>query len=92
MRSYDPYYNLSTVRQRPPTYIDAALDDGQVLHYQPARYVAQRRSCVTDRDRELVFRMRTVGGHAGASHGSGIAEEAAFRMAWALDQLRRSSR
>ncbi|TIL92976.1 MAG: S9 family peptidase [Mesorhizobium sp.] len=89
LRSYDPYYNLSTVRQRPPTYIDAALDDGQVLHYQPARYVAQRRSCVADRDPELVFRMRTVGGHAGASHGSGIAEEAAFRMAWALDQLRR---
>lgn len=91
LRSYDPYYNLSTDRPLPPTYVDAALDDGQVLHYQPARYVAQRRSCVANRDPELVFRMRTVGGHAGASHGPGIAEEGAFRTAWILDQLRRSN-
>ncbi|TGQ58338.1 S9 family peptidase, partial [bacterium M00.F.Ca.ET.205.01.1.1] len=45
LRSYDPYYNLSADRPLPPTYIDAALDDGQVLYYQPARYAAQRRSC-----------------------------------------------
>ncbi|RUY13254.1 MAG: S9 family peptidase [Mesorhizobium sp.] len=92
LRSYDPYYNLSADRPLPPTYVDAALDDGQVLYYQPARYVAQRRSCAIHRDPELVFRMRKAGGHSGASHGPGVAEEAAFRMAWALDQLRRSSR
>ncbi|GLR91651.1 S9 family peptidase [Bradyrhizobium iriomotense] len=91
LRSYDPYYNLSADRPLPPTYVDAALDDGQVLYYQPARYVAQRRFCAADRDPELVFRMRTVGGHSGASHGPGVAEEAAFRMAWVLDRLRRSS-
>ncbi|MER8733283.1 S9 family peptidase [Mesorhizobium sp. M1227] len=91
LRSYDPYYNLSADRPLPPTYVDAALDDGQVLYYQPARYVAQRRSCSADRDPELVFRMRMVGGHSGASHGPGVAEERAFRMAWALDHLRRSS-
>ncbi|MER8760425.1 S9 family peptidase [Mesorhizobium sp. M0976] len=91
LRSYDPYYNLSADRPLPPTYVDNAIDDGQVLHYQPARYVAQRRSCAADRDPELVFRTRTVGGHSGASHGPGVAEEAAFRMAWALDQLGRSS-
>lgn len=91
LRSYDPYYNLSGDRPLPPTYVDAALDDGQVLHYQPARYVAQRRSCIANRDPELVFRIRTVGGHAGASHGPAIAEERAFRMAWILDQLRCSS-
>ncbi|MES0076866.1 S9 family peptidase [Mesorhizobium sp. M0058] len=89
LRSYDPYYSLSADRPLPPTYVDAALDDGQVLFYQPARYVAQRRSCVADRDPKLVFRMRKVGGHSGASHGPGVAEERAFRMAWALDQLRR---
>ncbi|RWJ60768.1 MAG: S9 family peptidase [Mesorhizobium sp.] len=88
LRSYDPYYNLSADRPLPPTYVDAALDDGQVLYYQPARYVAQRRSCAGGRDRDLVFRMRMVGGHSGASHGPGVAEEAAFRMAWVLDQLR----
>ncbi|MER8542974.1 S9 family peptidase [Mesorhizobium sp. M1334] len=91
LRGYDPYYNLSADRPLPPTYVDAALDDGQVLYYQPARYVAQRRFCAADRDPELVFRMRTVGGHSGASHGPGVAEEAAFRMAWVLDQLRRST-
>ncbi|AZO31975.1 MULTISPECIES: S9 family peptidase [unclassified Mesorhizobium] len=91
LRSYDPYYNLSADRPLPPTYIDAALDDGQVLYYQPARYVAQRRSCAADRDPELVFRMRMVGGHSGASHGPGVAEETAFRIAWTLDQLRRTS-
>ncbi|MER8887289.1 S9 family peptidase [Mesorhizobium sp. M0816] len=91
LRSYDPYYNLSADRPLPPTYVDAALDDGQVLYYQPARYVAQRRTCAADRDPELVFRMRKVGGHSGASHGPGVAEERAFRMAWALEHLRRSS-
>ncbi|MER9083081.1 S9 family peptidase [Mesorhizobium sp. M0895] len=91
LRSYDPYYNLSADRPLPPTYVDAALDDRQVLYYQPARYVAQRRSCAADRDPELVFRTRMVGGHTGATHGPGVAEEAAFRMAWVLDQLRCSS-
>ncbi|TIU73500.1 MAG: S9 family peptidase, partial [Mesorhizobium sp.] len=71
MRSYDPYYNLSADRPCPPTYVDAALYDGAVLYHQPARYVAQRRFCAADRDPELVFRVRTVGGHSGASHGAG---------------------
>ncbi|MER8860006.1 prolyl oligopeptidase family serine peptidase [Mesorhizobium sp. M0757] len=91
LRSYDPYYNLSADRPLPPTYVDAALDDGQVLYYQPARYVAKRRFYAADRDPELVFRVRMVGGHSGASHGAGVAEEAAFRIAWTLDQLRNSS-
>ncbi|WP_287115264.1 S9 family peptidase [Mesorhizobium sp.] len=91
LRSYDPYYNLSADRPLPPTYIDAALDDSQVLYYQPARYVAQRRSCSGGRDSNLIFRIRMVGGHSGGSHGPGVAEQTAFRMAWVLDQLRRSS-
>jgi len=91
LRSYDPYYSLSADRPLPPTYVDAALYDSQVLYWQPARYVAQRRSCALDRDPELVFRMRMVGGHDGASHGPGMAEAAAFRMAWMLDRLRHSS-
>ncbi|AZO36013.1 S9 family peptidase [Mesorhizobium sp. M2A.F.Ca.ET.037.01.1.1] len=88
LRSYDPYYNLSADRPRPPTYVDAALDDSQVLYYQPARYVAQRRSFTAGRDPGLVFHMRMVGGHGGASHGPSVAEEAALRMAWILDQVR----
>ncbi|WP_245460312.1 MULTISPECIES: prolyl oligopeptidase family serine peptidase [unclassified Mesorhizobium] len=87
VRSYDPYYNLSADRPLPPTYVDAAVHDGQALYYQPACYVAQRRSCALDRDPELVFRIWMVGGHSGASHGAGVAEEATFRMAWVLDQL-----
>jgi oligopeptidase B len=88
LRAYDPYYNLGPDRPLPPTYIDAALNDSQVLWFQPARYVAQRRSCAADRDPDLIFRMHAVGGHYGASHGPSVAEEAAFRMAWVLDQLR----
>lgn len=91
LRSYDPYYNLRSDHPLPPTYVDAALNDGQVLHYQPARYVAQRRSCFADRDRDLVFRIRAVGGHAGASHGADVAQEEAFRMAWVLDKVGYSS-
>jgi len=91
LRSYDPYYNLSADRPLPPTYVDGALDDGQVLYFQPARYVAQRRSCAGDRDPELIFRMLPVGGHYGCSHGPGVTEEAAFRMAWTLDQFQRAS-
>ncbi|MGX9054532.1 prolyl oligopeptidase family serine peptidase [Mesorhizobium sp. 14Argb] len=88
LRSYDPYYNLCADRALPPTYVDAALDDGQVLYHQPARYVAQRRSFAADRDPKLVFCTRTVGGHSGPFHGPGLAEQAAFRMAWVLGQLR----
>lgn len=91
LRGYDPYYNLSSDRPLPPTYVDAALNDSQVLYYQPARYVAKRRSCAADRDPKLVFRVRMVGSHSCASHGSEVLEEPAFRMAWTLDQLRRSS-
>jgi oligopeptidase B len=91
LRSYDPYYNLSADRPLPPTYVDTAIDDGQVLHYQPARYVTQRRYCAADRDPNLIFYTRTVGGHNGPSHGPAVAEEAALRMAWVLNQLRRTS-
>ncbi|AGS24505.1 prolyl oligopeptidase family serine peptidase [Rhizobium etli] len=91
LRTYDPYYNLDTQRPCPPTYVDAALDDGQVLYHQPARYVAQRRSTAADRDPRLLFRTRMVGGHSGASHGPSIAEQAAFRIAWILDQFNHSS-
>ncbi|MER8556784.1 prolyl oligopeptidase family serine peptidase [Mesorhizobium sp. M0965] len=88
LRTYDPYYNLSADRLLPPTYVDTALNDSQALCHQAARYVAQRRSCAADRDPKLVFRVRKVGGHSGASHGPDVAENAAFRIAWVLDQLR----
>ncbi|MBY3253121.1 S9 family peptidase [Rhizobium laguerreae] len=87
MRTYDPYYNLDADRPLPPTYIDAALDDSQVLFHQPARYVAQRRSCTPNRDPALVFRTRMLGGHSGFSHGPAVVEEAAFRQAWILDRV-----
>ncbi|MER9567343.1 prolyl oligopeptidase family serine peptidase [Mesorhizobium sp. M0571] len=90
IRTYDPYYNLSADRPLPPTYVDTALDDSQVLFFQPARYVAQRRSCAADRDPKLVFRVMKIGGHSGASHGFARAEDHAFRMAWILDQLNHS--
>ena len=90
IRSYDPYYNLRAQNPLPPTYVDTALNDGQVRWFQPARYVAKRRSCHPKRDPELIFRIRHVGGHSGPSHGPGKAEAQAFRMAWLLDQLNRS--
>ncbi|WP_041679031.1 prolyl oligopeptidase family serine peptidase [Rhizobium etli] len=90
LRTYDPYYNLCADRVLPPTYIDAAFEDGQVLYYQPARYVAQRRFCSLDSDPELVFRTRFVGGHGGASHGPDVAEQAAYRMTWIIKQITRS--
>lgn len=86
-RKYDPYYNLSADHRQPPTYVDSALHDGQVLFFQPARYVAQRRYCSLDRDPKLVFRTRFVGSHGGPSHGPAIAEQAAFRLAWILSQV-----
>lgn len=91
LRTYDPYYNLSSDRPLPPTYVDGALNDGQVLWHQPVRYVAQRRSCGTTRDPDLILRIRNVGGHFGPSHGPGKVEMLGFRMAWVLDQLSRSS-
>lgn len=91
LRTYDPYYNLSADRPLPPTYVDTALNDGQTFWHQPARYVAQRRSCNTTRDPDLVFRIGTVGGHSGVSHGPGEAEAPAFWMAWILEQVSRSS-
>ncbi|MDW9924780.1 prolyl oligopeptidase family serine peptidase [Sinorhizobium meliloti] len=87
MRTYDPYYNLGAGKPLPPTYIEAALDDSQVLYHQPARYVAQRRCCAIDSDPALIFRTRTLGGHFGFSHGPAVAEEAAFRQAWILGQI-----
>ncbi|ESZ12131.1 prolyl oligopeptidase family serine peptidase [Mesorhizobium sp. L48C026A00] len=90
LRSYDPYHDLSANRPLPPTYVDAALNDGQVLYYQPLGTWRSVGSAA-DRDPELVFRMRMVGGHSSASHGPSVAETAAFRIAWVLEQVRRSS-
>ncbi|MER8524160.1 hypothetical protein NKH56_33500 [Mesorhizobium sp. M1076] len=60
-----PYYNLSTIATS-ATYVDAALADGQLLYYHLARGEAQRRSCTADSAPRLIFRIRVVGGHAGA--------------------------
>lgn len=90
VRSYDPYYNLARDRPLPPTYVDTALLDSEVPWFQPARYVAQRRSVSADRDPDLIFRVRTAGGHAGLTHGRSKTEDAVFRMAWLLDRLARS--
>jgi oligopeptidase B len=80
IRQYCPYTNVSA-HDYPAIYVKTALNDSQVMYWEPAKWVAKLRANQTDSN-PLVFRTDMGAGHGGASgrydYLREVAEEYAF--------------
>jgi oligopeptidase B len=85
MKSYCPYTNLKAARY-PALLVTAALNDSQVMYWEPAKYVAKLRALKKDAD-PLLLRVNLAAGHGGASGRYESLRERAFVMAFVLDQV-----
>ncbi len=86
MRSYDPYGNLQAA-EYPPTLVRTALNDSQVMYWEPAKYVAKLRTL--HRGTAPVLFLTNLGaGHGGASGRYDRLREIATDYAFVLAALR----
>ncbi|HEY3354199.1 MAG TPA: prolyl oligopeptidase family serine peptidase [Polyangia bacterium] len=85
MRSYSPYDNLARVRY-PALLARTALNDSQVMYWEPAKYVAKLRTLDTG-GRPVLLRTNMGAGHGGASGRYDKYREAAHDQAFVLGQL-----
>jgi oligopeptidase B len=88
MRAYSPYDNL-TAQAYPAILVRTALNDSQVMYWEPAKYVARLRALKTDPN-PLVFRINMAAGHGGASGRYDRLREIAFDYAFTLWQVGRA--
>ncbi len=82
MRRYSPYDNIRAVRY-PDVLVYSSYNDGQVMYWEPAKYVARLRATRTD-DRLTLLSMNMSGGHQGPSGRSGAMREIARQYAFTL--------
>jgi oligopeptidase B len=85
MKSYCPYSNLKA-GSYPAMLVRTALNDSQVMYWEPAKYVAKLRSLKQD-DNALLFKCNMDAGHGGASGRYDALRERAFVFAFVLTQL-----
>ncbi len=85
MKSYCPYTNL-TRKDYPTMLVKTALNDSQVMYWEPAKYVAKLRTLKTDAN-PLLLKTNMGAGHGGASGRYDYLREIAFDYAFLLSQL-----
>jgi oligopeptidase B len=85
MLSYSPYDQLQP-RAYPAMLVTTALNDSQVMYWEPAKYVARLRAIKTDRNL-LLLKTNMDAGHGGASGRYDYLREVAFDYAFMLTQL-----
>ncbi len=85
MRSYSPYDNVEA-KAYPWILATTALNDSQVMYWEPAKWVARLRALKTDRN-PLYLRTNMAAGHTGASGRYDRLKEIAFRYAFVLDAV-----
>jgi oligopeptidase B len=66
--------------------VTTALNDSQVMYWEPAKYVARLRALKTDRN-PLLLKTNMDAGHGGASGRYDYLREVAFDYAFLLTQL-----
>jgi oligopeptidase B len=86
MRSYCPYSNLAA-KDYPAMLIRTAINDSQVMFWEPAKYVARLRSMRTNPHRTLLLRTNMAAGHGGHSGRYDALRELAFDYAFILSQV-----
>jgi oligopeptidase B len=85
LHSYCPYTNLSR-RDYPAVLVLTALNDSQVMYWEPAKYAARLRALRTDTDPTLLH-VAMAGGHGGASGRYDALRETALMYAFVLAEL-----
>jgi oligopeptidase B len=88
MLSYSPYDNLESLagKELPAILVKTSLHDSQVMHWEPAKYVAKLRTLKTD-SKPLLLHVNMDAGHGGASGRYDYLKEIAFDYAFLLTQL-----
>jgi oligopeptidase B len=85
MLSYSPYDQLQA-RDYPAMLVTTALNDSQVMYWEPAKYVARLRALKTDKN-PLLLKTSMDAGHGGASGRYDYLREVAFDYTFLLMQL-----
>ena len=89
MKSYCPYTNIGP-HDYPTILVRTALNDSQVMYWEPAKWVARLRDRKTDANL-LLFKINMAAGHGGASGRYDFLREIAFDHAFTLTVLDRAS-
>jgi oligopeptidase B len=89
MKRYCPYTNLGA-RRYPNILVRTALNDSQVMYWEPAKWVARLRDRKAD-DHLLLFKINMAAGHGGASRRYDFLREIALDHAFTLTTLGRAS-
>ncbi len=84
MLGYSPYDNVAA-KAYPAMLVTAGYNDSQVGYFEPAKWVAKLRRNKTDQNL-LLFRTNMGAGHGGDSGRFGPVEQAAYMLAFLLDQ------
>jgi oligopeptidase B len=85
MKTYCPYTNLQR-KAYPAMLMKTALNDSQVMYWEPAKYVAKLRTLKTDAE-PLLLKTNMGAGHGGASGRYDYLREIALDYAFLLTQL-----
>ena len=85
MKKYCPYTNLAR-KAYPAMILKTALNDSQVMYWEPAKYVAKLRTLRTDSN-PLLLRINMGAGHGGASGRYDYLREIALDYAFLLTQF-----
>ena len=85
MKKYCPYTNLAR-KAYPAMLLKTALNDSQVMYWEPAKYAAKLRTLKTDSN-PLLLQINMGAGHGGASGRYDYLREIALEYAFLLTQL-----
>ena len=85
MKGYCPYTNLEA-KAYPAMLVKTALNDSQVMYWEPAKYVAKLRTLKTDAN-TLLFKINMGAGHGGASGRYDYLREIALDYAFVLSEF-----
>jgi oligopeptidase B len=88
MKTYCPYTNLGP-RPYPTILVRTALNDSQVMYWEPAKWVARLRA-LNGGHPPLLFKINMAAGHGGSSGRYDALHELSFDYAWVLGAFGRS--
>jgi oligopeptidase B len=87
LKSYSPYENVAALRY-PSILVTTSLNDTRVEVTEPAKWVAKlRRTAPPTPDRPILLKTEMVAGHGGSSGRYDAWRDAAFEVAWMIDQV-----
>ncbi|MCW2758279.1 MAG: ptrB [Nocardioidaceae bacterium] len=88
MRGYTPYENIAEAAY-PAILATTSLNDTRVYYVEPAKWVARLRTRATNPPEQILLKTEMVAGHGGVSGRYSAWREAAFELAWTIDQVTR---